>query len=236
MRALLILFALTLSTTAFAQTRSVVVLNTPDGFELRDPSDVSTIDGPAILLSAPQDGSGGWVMVTLDPGDEPTEVLAQRENGLLSHHRMALRLQQEGADRHRIISRHHRARLGLQPTDRPSEVMEELIRDGEIIDVAPRVSRIEVQRETAPSVRFEVDAALRQNLDVSDPLVTALAEDDALGALNVRATDGQTRLGVTLKFETVAGWRSWMDANAETLRLLRERADGNVLGMKLDIR
>lgn len=238
MRHVLILLALVcVANAASAQTRSVVVTNTGDGFVLSEVTDTPILDESAILLTAPADGSSGWAMLALSPGDSPADELA-RVVERNAHPQMALDLHREGADRHGVVARYHRERMERQRsavdlTD-DGDLMEEV--EFQVGDARPTLHRIRVARAAAPSVRFEIQAQIEQALDVSDPLVATLADDAALGSLDVRVVGDQAHLGIVFEFDGVDDWRAWMDANAETLGLLRERAEEDTLGLKLDIR
>ena len=263
MRVLVLCFTLGfLSLTAHAQTRSVLVKNTPDGIVLADVPDGPLEDGvSAILLSAPDDGARGWVMRSLQPGENPAEVLAHQRDGaeVRAHHQMALALQRDGADRHRIISDYHRARLARQ-RDVIEILDDDTVGDGEIVEVTDGAEvlgsgqvqdvltslrargerailrSIEVADAAPRSVRYEVSARLPDALDLDDPLVAAFANDDALRGLEVTETGGATHLDVVFAFDDAEDWKAWMEASAETLRRLDARAEDASLRMKIDVR
>ena len=264
MRTLLLGFALCfLSLAAHAQTRSVVVVNTPDGFVLTDVSDSPLEDGvSAVLLSAPDDGARGWLLQSLQPGDTPAEVLASRRDGaeVRAHHQMALALQRDGADRHRIVSEYHRARRARQRDAMEMLDGSDLVGDGEILEIVDEAEglgageiltvparqrlrgdravlrSIEVEDRTPRSVRYALSARLLQALSLDDPLVTAFVGDDALRGLEVTETGGATHLEVVFAFDDAEDWKAWMEASAETLRTLDARAEDASVRMKIDVR
>lgn len=247
MRALTFLLALAFTlTAAHAQTKAAVITSTPDGFVLSDVSDAPVEGHSSVLLVAPESGSVGWVMQTLQPGERPSDALAsgieRRE-----HHEMALAFQRDGTDRHRTIAAYHRARLARRDAARAETDEVEIIEDaevvGEITDESveyrlsePRAILQRIERGTSRSVRFEVVARTDRALDLRDPLVATLAEDDALSGLQVRTTGGITHVEVVFAFETVGDWEAWTETHADTLDAIRDRATDDSLGLKLDIR
>ncbi|MGB3541652.1 hypothetical protein [Rubrivirga sp.] len=74
MRALLL--ALLFSTATAAQTESVVVTITPDGYTLATVSDEPVDSDRALLLTYTEEGT--WLSRVLSPDDVPSEVMARR--------------------------------------------------------------------------------------------------------------------------------------------------------------
>lgn len=247
MRYVFLLAAVLVASSTQAQTRSVLVKHTPDGFVLADVPDAPLAGSDsAVLLTAPADGSGGWTMRTLRPGENPSDALVALRGDVTevrAHHEMALALQREGADRSRILHDYHRDRIARRRAQTDDigagEIIQILddadVRGGESLDAeVTRLTNtargllrsIQVSDRGPLAVRHELTAELDEALGLDDPIVAALVADEALYSLDISDSGDRTSIEIVFGFETQGAWEAWLSqpASTEALLTLRERA------------